>query len=330
MANFSDYSHIRAFRDQEISHVWSSLTDLNEFHDEIIEQTVSISMKTLQQTLGPPPSSFCFFIMGSGGRSEQGIWSDQDHGIVYDETDNPRAQEYFLELGKEISEGLQVTGYKKCDGNVMASNPLWCKPIEGWHAQLTTWILDSSWESIRHLLTFIDGRALMGTESLLTRLKKAVHHSIHHEHLLPRILQNTMHIRKGIGILGQFLVESHGAFSGHLNVKETAIFPYVNAARLLAIREKILETSTLDRLKHLPDSVLPFSKRKQSIEQFQQLQNLRLTFASPLDYESGHFIAIDQLSKQQRKMVKEILKDGVHLFEYARKLVEKEDFHGHE
>jgi len=325
MAINTKYSQIKAFRDQEMSHVWSNSTQLNSIHDEIIRQTVTLAVDSFQSEFGPPPSPFCFFVMGSAGRSEQGIWSDQDHGIIFKETKDTRTQEYFLTLGNEISEGLVETGYKKCDGNVMASNPLWCKSIEDWDNQLMSWVLDASWESIRHLLTFIDGRCLYG-EDLILHLKQSIYPFIHKEHLLFRILENTMHVKKGVGILGQFLVDTHGPMTGSLNIKESALFPYVNAGRVMAIREKSMKTSTYERLQLLPDLVLREKYRKQFIT----LQSYRLKYGIHTNYDSGHYLAIEHLSKHQRKILKEVLKDGIGLFDYVRKLVVKDEHHGHE
>jgi CBS domain-containing protein len=325
MAINTKYSQIKAFRDQEMSHVWSNSTQLNLLHDKIIKQTVNLAVYSFQSEFGPPPAPFCFFVMGSAGRQEQGIWSDQDHGIIFKETKDGNAQEYFLTLGKKISEGLVETGYKKCDGNVMASNPLWCKSFEDWEKQLKGWGLDASWESIRHLLTFIDGRCLYGVDLILP-LKQLIFPFIHKEQLLTRILENTMHVKKGVGILGQFLADTHGPMTGSLNIKETAIFPYVNAARVLAIREWSLTSSTYERLQLLPDLVI----REKYTKQFLNLQNYRLQYGIHTSYDSGHYLDIKRLSKQQRIVLKDILKDGNSLFDYVRKLVEKDDYHGDE
>jgi CBS domain-containing protein len=325
MATNTKYSQIKAFRDQELSHVSPSSTQLNSLHDDIIKQTVNLAVDSFQSDFGPPPSPFCFFVMGSAGRYEQGIWSDQDHGIIFKETKDSKAQKYFLALGKEISDGLVETGYKKCDGRVMANNPLWCKSFGDWEKQLKSWVLTASWEYIRHLLTFIDGRCLYG-EDLIVPLKQSIYPFIHQEHLLSRILENTMHVKKGIGVLGQFLVDTHGPMTGTLNIKETALFPYVNAARVIAIRERSLKTSTYERLQLLPDSL----RREKYARQFLNLQRYRLQYGIHTSYDSGHYLAIGKLSKQQRKEFKEIMKDGISLFDYVRELVEKDDQYGHE
>lgn len=319
----NSYLEIRRFRDDQIIWVSRNHFQLNQLHDEIINHVITVSVNQMVERYGPVPCPFTFFMMGSAGRFEQSVWSDQDHGIIYQQQ-GTEINEYFLALGKEISQGLQLAGYVYCDGGVMASNPLWCKSVSEWRQQLANWLLDSSWELIRHLLIFIDGRSLYGDASLLESLKLEVYQTIHKENLLKKLLSNTLHLQKGIGILGQILVETHGQHSGSLNIKEKALFPYVNAIRLLAIKGNIFETSTLSRLEMLPEFELPTIKRELYIQQFLKLLNFRLSLAKPDNYENSHYLSITSLSKKQKEEVKEILKNGAALYRYVRNLVDKE------
>lgn len=320
----NSYLEIRRFRDDQIIWVTRNHFQLNQLHDEIIKRVITASVNQIIERYGPIPCSFSFFMMGSAGRFEQSVWSDQDHGIIYQQQ-GTEINEYFLALGKEISQGLQLTGYVYCDGGVMASNPLWCKSVSEWRQQLATWLLDSNWELIRQLLIFIDGRCLYGDASFLENLKTEVYQTIHKENLLKKLLSNTLHLKKGMGILGQILMETHGPHSGSLNIKEKALFPYVNAIRLLAIKGNIFETSTLSRLEKLPDFELPSTKRELYKQQFLKLLNFRLSLAKPDNYENSHFLPITSLSKKQKEEVKEILKNGAALYRYVRNIVSKED-----
>jgi CBS domain-containing protein len=320
----NSYLEIRRFRDDQIIWVSRNHFQLNQLHDEIITRIITVSVNQMVERYGPIPCPFSFFMMGSAGRLEQSVWSDQDHGIIYQQQ-GTGINEYFLALGKEISQGLQLAGYVYCDGGVMASNPLWCKSVSQWRQQLANWLLDSSWELIRQLLIFIDGRSLYGEASFLEDLKIEVYQTIHKENLLKKLLSNTLHLQKGIGILGQILVETHGQHSGSINIKEKALFPYVNAIRLLAIKGNIFETSTLSRLEKLPEFELPTIKRELYKQQFLKLLNFRLSLAKPDNYENSHYLSITPLSKKQKEEVKEILKNGAALYRYVRNLVDKED-----
>jgi CBS domain-containing protein len=322
----STYTEIKKLRDMEMYKVAFQHEELNQLHDRIMLEVVKLSISRTYNQYGPCPSPFSFIVMGSAGRSEQAIWSDQDHGLIYqDESDE--VKEYFLKMGKEISVGLFETGYEYCDGDVMASNPLWCQSLTEWQHKLTNWTNKASWESIRHLLIFIDGRTLIGEESFIKELKVMVYQLIQKNHLLPRILDNTLHFKKGLGILGQFLVETHGKHTGSLNFKEKVLFPYVNAVRLLAIKENLFETSTIARIQQLPESALPLAEQKLIEKYFINTLNLRLRIGDHFNYDSGHYLVINKLTPSQKQELKDIIKFGTHFFQSSRKLV---DHYGNE
>jgi CBS domain-containing protein len=297
---------------------------LNELHDEIIKRVAAIAITQVSSHFGPPPSSFTFFVMGSAGRLEQSVWSDQDHGIVYLDTSD-EAKSYFLTLGKEISKGLYQAGYRYCDGGVMASNPFWCKSLNEWEQQLSKWEVEANWESIRYLLIFLDSRPIYGESAYIDKLKDHIYQNMNHRFLLAKSLSNTLHLKKGINVLGQLLVETHGTHAGKLNIKEIGLFPYVNAIRLLSIKEEMHETSTLLRLEKLPDSLISASDKAFFKKQFLNLLNYRLLFSDHKDYDSGHYLTVSHLTKEQIREVKEIIKNGAALFHNMKRILEKDD-----
>ena len=314
---YDTYSAIAEFRKTHIKEAAKDHFQLNQLHDNIIKQILEISLKEILERYGPPPSLFSFFVMGSAGRFEQSVWSDQDHGIIYLDS-TAEAKAYFLSLGKEVSKGLYQVGYPYCDGGVMSGNPFWCKAQSEWEKQILNWTAEASWESLRYLLIFIDGRSFYGQHQLMEQLKTFAYQTVQKEQLLARIYKNTLHFKKGIGVLGQILVEPHGVHSGSLNLKETALFPYINAVRLLAMRDNVLETSTLSRL-----DKLQIQDKDQFKTMFLKLLNYRLQYASHTDYESGHYLPADKLTKEQRNEVKDIIRNGVALHQYAGKLIDK-------
>jgi CBS domain-containing protein len=106
----TSYLEIRRFRDDQIIWVSRNHLQLNQLHDEIIHRVISVSVKHTEEKLGSLPCPFTFFMMGSAGRFEQSVWSDQDHGIIYQQQ-GTEINDYFLALGKEIAQGLQLAGY---------------------------------------------------------------------------------------------------------------------------------------------------------------------------------------------------------------------------
>lgn len=313
------YTEMKQWRKNKMEAVSANPFTLNEWHDEIIRITVKRALDQVQSERGAPPAPFVFFLMGSGGRFEQGIWSDQDHGLIFH--GGPHCQDYFLTLGKEIAVGLDLVGYELCDGNVMASNPMWCQSIHGWKQQISDWLTEASWTSLRYFSTFFDSRGLIGDNRFLHDLKDHSFSMIHdHPELFLRFIDNVDLIKKGIGVFGQLLPEFRGEQSGQINIKQTTFFPYVNALRLLALKEKIDVPSTLSRfqkIKHLYPYIHSFEPY------FIQLLYFRLHFQqNARSYQQVHFISLDDLSKKDKKELKWLMRKGHDLFSETKKIIE--------
>ena len=306
------YESLREWKDQNVMSYLKDTISLNDFHDQIMQHVMCIAKCKLKDE---PPCDFTWFITGSGGRSEQGIISDQDHGIIYEKSGNDY-EEYFKALGEELAFGLHVVGYPYCHGNVMSSNPLWCKSADDWKIQLEEWMREESWEAIRHLQIFFDARMLCGNQSRIHDLKLFIYHfQLDHSSLLQRFSANIKHVKNVIGPLGQILVEQHGFYQGCVNIKYAAFLPYVNAVRLLSIKEGIYETSTLDRMNQLI-RIKKYEKMLKNCERnFLDLLKYRVSLMQIENYTDTQYLRIRNLSTEERKEIKRILKDGKRLHE---------------
>ncbi|SOC36022.1 DUF294 nucleotidyltransferase-like domain-containing protein [Ureibacillus acetophenoni] len=305
------YESIKHWKDQNISSYLDTNQSLNDFHDQVMSKVLDVAMKKLSKY--NIPCEFTWFITGSGGRLEQGIVSDQDHGIIYAKSDI-ESDAYFLALGKEISVGLNIVGYPYCKGNIMSSNPVWCKSFVQWERQLFNWMADESWESIRYLQIFYDARELYGNTNYIQELKYSIYqYQIEHPSLLHRIVANIKHVRNAIGPLGQIMIEQHGKFQGGINLKYAAFIPYVNSIRLLAIKEGILECSTLQRIEVLNGMEIYGNVLEGCESNFSNLLNYRMTFLNGASYDDTHYLNVRLLTNEQKKEIKRILKDGKSL-----------------
>jgi CBS domain-containing protein len=315
------YTEINNWRQEHIKKVSTNHYELNTLHDEVIRKTVEVAIKSVQREWGDPPASFAFFVMGSAGRFEQSVWSDQDHGLIFDGSTDCEA--YFLTLGKEIENALQIVGYDRCEGKVMASNPLWCQSIVDWRQQITDWLTEASWESLRHFSLFFDSRVLIGEALFIEEIKKhACTIMRHHPKLYLRLVENVDFVKKGVGIFGQLLPESYGEQSGRIQLKQTTIFPYVNSLRLLALKENVTSSSTLSRfgeIRFKHPSVFSFEQF------FIQLLHFRLRFQQDVkSYQQVHLLSLDKLSKEDKRELKLLMKKGYSLFSATKKIIENE------
>lgn len=315
------YESIREWKELNITNFLDDIVSLNDFHDRVMLKVLRVA--TMKMETGPAPCDFSWFITGSGGRQEQGVISDQDHGIAY-EISTEENDLYFKEFGKEISYGLYKVGYPYCEGKVMSSNPEWCKSYDGWQIQLNDWMHDESWESIRYLQIFYDARVLRGKMEFIHQLKSSIYtYQLQHPILLTRFTANVEHVKNVIGPVGQLLVERHGLYQGCVNLKYSGFLPYVNAIRLLSIREGIVETSTLVRMNKLIQIEEYAPLLKNSEKNYIDLFIYRLTLSQVESYSDTHYIQIEQLTKAERRDLKRIIKGGTKLHREVIALLKK-------
>lgn len=304
------YESIRKWKGEALSSFMNTSISLNKFHDQVMLKVLEVAKGKMEQ---PAPCEFTWFITGSGGRFEQGLISDQDHGIIY-EISNEENDKYFKALGEEISYGMNCVGYPYCNGKIMSSNPIWCRSVDEWKMQLNEWMENESWESIRYLQIFFDGRVLYGNIDYVSCLKSFIYkYQLQHPALLQRFIANVKHIKNVIGPMGQLLVEQHGVYQGCVNLKYSAFLPYVNAVRLLSIKEGIFETSTIDRIDRLKEKAEYKEMLRECKENFITLTKYRLSLFNAQNYDDTHYLNIKSLSKEQRKEIKQILKCGKRL-----------------
>lgn len=319
---FRSYEAIKEWKDEELDSHLNSSEELNRFHDEVMNHVLQIALTKIKKETDIP--DFVFFITGSGGRFEQGMISDQDHGIVFHIDDN-KEQALFLELGKEISAGLNIAGYPFCEGHVMSSNPLWCKSLKSWKEQLKRWMEDGRWAAIRNLQIFYDARSLFGEECYLKELKDYIHETAASDpFILKRMAESVMHVKNAIGPLGQIIAEEKGKYHGHLDLKYAAFIPYVNAVRILALKESIPQISTLERF----DGLVNSGKYGEELEEYRSSFIKLLHFRTDLmkqvkTYDDAHYLNVKALRKEEKQSLKQILKNGKKLHQFVIGIAEK-------
>lgn len=242
--------------------------------------TIRLIELTLEE-LGPPPVSFAFIAMGSQGRQELTLNTDQDNGIIYQDPLNKDAieiQTYFLEMGKKVSKGLKLAGYRYCQGDVMASNPRWCRCLSDWISGYKDWIYKSEPQEIIDFNIFFDFRTVFGEEDLSQELKKVVFNTvIENPSFLHHLAKNTVSFKPPIRLPGNiYLGGGSTEHAGEINLKDV-MMPLVGYARLYALRHQIQQTHTLERIEALSGrNLISPASRDEMIATYDFLMQLRL------------------------------------------------------
>ena len=233
------------------------------------------------QELGPPPVPFAFIAMGSQGRQEQTLVTDQDNGIIFAppaQADLVQVNDYFLRMGRQVCAGLDQAGFPLCRGGVMSSNPRWCRSLPDWISGFETWVQKSTAQEIMELSIFFDLRTVYGDTDLIHQLRRAIHAALADEPaFLHHFAQNALMFKPPFRLLGNIYL-SGGAteHAGEINLKD-AMMPMVTFARLYALRHQLNQTHTLERIESLSKRgiILPAS-RDEIVAAYDFLMQLRL------------------------------------------------------
>jgi CBS domain-containing protein len=241
--------------------------------DAATKQLIELAMRDL----GTPPARFAFIVMGSQGRQEMNLLSDQDHGIVFAaEGIDDAAHDYFLKLGAKVSEGLRNAGYPFCRGNVMASNPRWCRTLPEWLRSFETMARQAEPQEVADFSIALDFRVIFGDGELARELRRRIHSLLQNEpaFLLP-FAQNALSFKPPLR-LGNLYLGGEGEHAGEVDLKD-AMMPIVSFARLYALQHGFDDAGTMTRLHALVDANHLQSSSRDEIElAFDFLMQLRL------------------------------------------------------
>ncbi|MBW2107091.1 MAG: cyclic nucleotide-binding/CBS domain-containing protein [Deltaproteobacteria bacterium] len=226
---------------------------ISECNDRLTRRIIALSQEAmLEEGLGAVPGPYCWLALGSEGRKEQALRTDQDNAIIYADPEpgsQDRVQTYYLELGRRVVSGLERCGFPLCKGEIMASNPQWCCSETAWRTYFSKWINDASPEDLRKCTIFFDFRGLEGVTGLADGLRDFLHGQIEaNRAFLRHLTTNALYNGPPLGFLRSLVVEKKGVHKNKLNLKMSGLVPVVDAVRVFALSRNIDATNTLKRL----------------------------------------------------------------------------------
>ena len=280
--------------------------------DAILEKIVGFAL----DEFGPPPAKFVFMILGSEGRMEQTLKTDQDNAIVFEDVPAealPKVTKYFLTFGERVCNWLDEAGYAFCKGGVMAKNANWCQPLSTWKNYFKRWIHTAEPEALLQASIFFDFRKGFGDQNLIDQLREFLFDSLGGwPGFLRHLTENALYFTPPIGFFRNFVVESKGQHRDAFDIK-AAMQPIVDYARIYALHNRIDETNTLERLNQL------LATKKISREEHNELdtaysylmqQRLVRQVKAMVEENAApdNYINPKKLSRIEQTMLKEIFK----------------------
>lgn len=239
------------------------ITDImTEINDALIHRAIEFALERLEKEgWGKAPLPFCWLSLGSEGRGEQLLRTDQDNAIVYeDPSEEHRVQvaAYFLKLGEYVVEILLRCGFSLCKGEIMASNPKWTQSLSTWKSYFRKWIDVPEPMALMNGAIFFDLRATYGAANLAEELDQFILSHIQETRnlFLYQLAKNSLNNPPPLSFFKNFVVEKSGENKDLFDIKKRSMMPLADAARLLTLAEGIAGTkNTFKRFEYLSRTI---------------------------------------------------------------------------
>jgi CBS domain-containing protein len=280
------------------------------------------------QLVAPPGlvTESCLFVMGSEGRGEQLLKTDQDNGLVLRDGAITSDQD-VADACQRFSAALRDFGYPDCPGGIMVSNPAWRRSASDFAARVRQWLLRPDAPGLMALAIFIDARAVAGDGSLLAGVRAEVGRLVAADDAL---------LGRFAAAIDSFPEEAGGwwmrlrAIGEHdkpaLDLKKLAIFPVVHGVRSLALREHVQATGTAARLDALVAAGrLPGPLATDLADGLQFLMGLKLK-AGLAEIDAGVAVSGEVRADRLSSLERDLLKDAFAVVKRFKALV-RNQFH---
>ncbi len=273
--------------------------------------------KTIEAHGSPPPIDFCFFVTGSHGRRENLLFPDQDFCIIIDDCDDAEYaayDKYFEEIAQKFSDSLHGAGFEYCSGNIMGQNPDWRMRLSDWRRFVSGIFIKQGPYTVRYLTLIFDSLRLYGNTTLFNKFITHAHSELSRNHNVLRQMhdeEEAMH-KVPLGLFNTFITEKSKDHKGEIDMKKSGLIFLIESARVLALKNKLTETSTLCRIQNLVE--IGIIQRDDS-EYFENAYRVILyyTLQAQVDnyldhFSSDYYLAPGKLSHRGQETLKEAFK----------------------
>ncbi|MFO1283470.1 MAG: DUF294 nucleotidyltransferase-like domain-containing protein [Burkholderiales bacterium] len=289
---------------------------VSSINDAMTRRVLEITLETHDVT----DLDWCWLALGSEGRGEQTLATDQDNAIVFQPVDAAAAdgeRERLTAFALAVNQALARLGFPLCKGGVMASNPAMCLTVEEWQAKFMGWLTAPTPKALLDANIAFDFRPLYGDTTLTDELRSWLAGYTTGSTLFLRLMvQNALETTPPIGMIRAFATDDDPAHKGTLDLKVRGTRIFVDAARVFALGKAIDETGTAARLR-LAGRAIGVEARhvEAAVGAFEFLQLLRLRQQETATGDPNR-IDPDALNEVEQRMLKEA-------FRQARKLQER-------
>lgn len=236
------------------------IPSVNELHKSCTHYRDLLSHRVMDNVLADmdlsgykrPTVPFALISMGSDGREEQTLITDQDNLIVYGDGGGEIADNYFVEFSARLVDKLEEAGFKRCTGDIMPTNQTWRGSYSQWRKRLFSIVryeVEDIGKNVMDLIVMSDARYVAGDKELASELIDMIR-SMERDYfqVLWGMAKAATEMQLALGFMKRIWTEGSNEHKGEFNVKLLAWAPLVMNVRILAINQSIPATSTLERI----------------------------------------------------------------------------------
>ncbi|WP_159346433.1 DUF294 nucleotidyltransferase-like domain-containing protein [Cytobacillus firmus] len=237
--------------------ILKTLEIITKLYDRMSGRIIALSISELREKGLQQPCEFAFYHMGSSGRGEQFMLTDQDHFLVY-ESQSEEASVFFEELGKRITSNMESAGYARCKGLMMCSEEKWRGSLSVWEERLRTWMLQSTNDNLLLAQNFFSYRFIAGSEGLHAKFEAMAQEQMKRSRIfLYRLAQ--LEREHPIPTLDQPLRSLFKLQRKSMDMKKEVLFPYHHSLQILSLMHGKLSGTPLEKIDFLQERQV-FSK----------------------------------------------------------------------
>ncbi|MBL7885403.1 MAG: CBS domain-containing protein [Flavobacterium sp.] len=308
------------------------LTHINSISGEITLALVKRAVELAILDLGSPPARFAWLSIGSQGRKEQILLTDQDSILIFEDVADEKyrdVKDYFIRLAKKATSTLEKIGYSNCMQNHMASNLLWCKSLTDWIKQYNNWMNTPGEVSNDISSVFFDYDLAFGEQKLEDTITETIFKNVKNNVLFFDYLGNDALKKPApLNFFKKFNLEEEGEFKGKFDIKTRALMPLIDGARIMVLSLNIKGiNNTFLRFKQLAivdpkhaEVYLNCAEAFLTLSKFRTIEGIK-------NDSTGQYINVEEFSKSDKEKLKnalapmedleELIKDRFQLTQFS-------------
>jgi CBS domain-containing protein len=222
---------------------------LSDLHLALQHRAIELVLADLERAgRGPPPARFAMIIMGSGGRGEMLLHTDQDNALILEDGVDHETHAWFERFAEAVNPALDRVGYALCPGGIMARNPEFRMTLSQWRERISRLAEHPAADGARWSSMVFDFATQFGDDTLTAALQRHVSRELQRSPgLLKRMVRDDAEGRPALGLFNRLQTTRRDGHEG-IDIKRNGLRIVVDAARVLGLRHGVTRTGTVDRL----------------------------------------------------------------------------------